>query len=963
MLAMSVTQYRLKLFVTLTLIGGALFSIGDWPDRASAAQSPTGVPAANDAAEFFEKRVRPVLMANCAKCHNPKAKMADLDLTTAEGFARGGESGPIINKSKPEESRLLKVIGFEDKLKMPPAGKLKAEEIAAIAEWVKMGAPWPNAKSETVAATDEAKWAKTTREFTEEELKFWAFQPMANPAAPKVKNSAWVKSPIDAFILAELEKKNLRPAPPADKLTLLRRATYDLTGLPPTETAIKDFIADTSPKAFEKVIERLLASTAYGEKWGRNWLDVARYADSTGNDEDHRYPHAWRYRDYVIESFNNDLPYDQFVREQIAGDLLPAPNGQEVNRRGIIATGFLSLGAKALAQQDKVRMLYDVYDEQVDVTSKAFLGLTMACARCHNHKFDPILTKDYYSMIGIFASTRSFKSPKEFVSVPLTKPLVPKAEYAVYEKTLKEHRASEKKLQLAQEEIVDRQKEARIEKLKPRLADYLMAARRVYQDSVKAEDVAKASNLDPTLLKKWADYLKPGAVPRQHLLEWHNAENPAATAQAYQQRFIARLEGWHAKVSDWRAKYQKALAENKSLPDKPTFAAGEDRFFQQIYLSGKGPFSVDEGDKTKFTAEEFAEIARLKKELEAMKKKTPAEPEMACAVEDGELVAQQVFVRGDHNNPTEDAPKATPAILAYHSKPQQFGTGSGRLEMAEWLTQPEHPLTARVMANRIWQWHFGEGLVRTPDNFGKMGERPTHPELLDWLSREFVRSGWSIKAMHRILMLSSAYQMSSELTPETSSADPENRLLSRFNRRRLMVEEMRDGLLAIDGSMDWMMGGTLQSGTGTDGENDGKRLSLNPEKLTRRSVYVPLRRANLPTLLNLFDFGDATAMSGKRQLTNVATQALFWMNSEFVTDRSHKFAEQLLKDKPLSDAERVKTAYLRILNRAATEDEIANALGYISGFKQKLTGDAAELKAWQSFCRVLMASNEFIYVD
>ncbi|MDQ3012070.1 MAG: DUF1553 domain-containing protein, partial [Acidobacteriota bacterium] len=661
--------------------------------------------------------------------------------------------------------------------------------------------------------------------------------------------------------------------------------------------------------------------------------------------------------------FNNDLPYDQFIREQIAGDLLPAPNGQEVNRRGIIATGFLSIGAKALAQQDKARMLYDVYDEQVDVTSKAFLGLTVACARCHNHKFDPILTKDYYSMIGIFASTRSFKAPKDFVSVPLTKPLVTKAEYAVYEKKLKEHRAAEKKLQLAKEEIVDRQKAVRIEKLKTQLTDYLMAARRIYQDGAKADEIAKALNLDAALLKKWADYLKPDLQPRQHLLEWHNAENPAATAQAYQQRFVARLDGWHKKVSDWRAKYQKALAENKPLPDRPGFEAGEDRFFQQIYLSGKGPFSVDEGDKTKFTAEEFAEIARLKKELEALKKATPAEPEMACAVEDGEAVAQKVFIRGDHNNPTEDAPKATPAILAYHSKPQQFGTGSGRLEMAQWMTQAEHPLTARVMANRIWQWHFGDGLVRTPDNFGKMGERPTHPELLDWLSREFVRQGWSIKSMHRLVMLSSSYQMSSEVTPGALSADPENRLLSRFNRRRLMVEEMRDGLLAIDGSMDWTMGGSLQAGTGTDGENDSKRLSLNPEKLTRRSVYVPLRRANLPTLLNLFDFGDATVMSGKRQLTNVATQALFWMNSQFVTDRSQKFAEQLLKDKTPSDTERVKATYLRILNRAATDDETANALGYVSGFKQKVAGDAAELKAWQSLCRVLMASNEFIYVD
>lgn len=961
---MSAVRHYAKLSVLILFVGTIMWSISRPSTSASAAQS-------NDSAEFFEKKVRPVLVANCGKCHNPRAQVAELDLTTAEGFARGGESGPLVNKEKPEESRLLKAIGYEDKLKMPPAGKLKADDIAVLAEWIKKGAVWPNAKLETTAAADETKWAKTTREFTEDEKKFWAFQPLTNPVTPKVKNSAWVKTPIDAFVLARLEEKNLQPAPPADKLTLLRRATFDLTGLPPSEQEIKDFLADSSPKAFEKVVERLLASPRYGEKWGRNWLDVARYADSTGNDEDHRYPFAWKYRDYVIESFNNDLPYDQFVREQIAGDLLPNKDGGEVNRRGIIATGFLALGPKAVAQQDKKKMLYDVYDEQVDVTSKAFLGLTLACARCHNHKFDALLTKDYYSMINMFASTRSFANPDSHVSVVFEKPLAPKTEWEKYQNARKEHQAEERRAQTELEEIVDAVREPAAKQLAPRLAEFMLAAYKVYKGGQKLEDIAAQTKLPADVLTHWVNVLKPKDLTPQHLLEWRNAspDKLAEAALNYQQRFQTRLNEWLEQMAKWRAGEKAPQnGKKKSASGKPVFEAGDDRFFQGIYFAGDGPFSVSAKDKAKFTTEQNQRIAELQKEIETLKKSAPAEPELACAIEDGEPVAQKVFMRGDYNNPGEDAPKAFPAILtAFDTKPNF--TGSGRLQLAEWMAQPEHPLTSRVMANRIWQWHFGEGIVRTPDNFGKMGERPSHPELLDFLAREFVKSGWSIKAIHRLVMLSSAYQMASVNPALAPDADSDNRLLTRFNRRRLTVEELRDGLLAIDGSIDLTMGGTLQSGRGTDGENNQGRLSLNPENLKRRTVYIPLRRANLPTLLNLFDFGDATTMAGKRQLTNVPTQALFWLNSEFLTDRSATVSKSLLANTALNDSAKVENLYLRVLNRKAEKDEIEMALKYVAAFKQKdlskpnATGEAAETNAWRSLCRVLMASNDFLYVD
>ena len=911
--------------------------------------------------EFFEKKIRPIFATSCQSCHNPKLKVAGLDLTTAEGFQRGGDSGPIVNREKPGESRLLKVIGYDGEMKMPPSGKLKDHEIAALTEWVKMGAPWPGAVPS--AASESRPKNSAARSGAEEEKGFWSYQPLKDNTSPQVKNEAWAQSPIDRFILRSLEEKNLKPAPPADKLTLLRRATFDLTGLPPTESEMRDFLADQSPDAFKKVVERLLASPRYGERWGRHWLDVARYADSTGNDEDHRYPHAWKYRDYVIESFNNDLPYDQFIREQVAGDLLPAKNPGEMNRRGIIATGFLALGPKAIAQQDKKKMLYDVYDEQVDVTTKAFLGLTVSCARCHDHKFDPILTKDYYAMIGMFASTRSFTNPDSHVSAVLEKPLVPKEEFERYKATRKEHQEKESHVRIAIEEVVDEVRDRAVKEHSPRLASYFLAAHKVYKDGAPLRDAARQASLNEEALKRWVDFLKPGGDVRGYLNEWDAAspDKLAVTAQGYQERFRKRFAEWEENVGKWRAEYQKALAEKKPLPDKPKFEPGDDRFFNDVYFAG-GPFAVGDKDQKRFSPDQWSRLAALHKEQGELKKSAPAEPEMACAIEDGDPVEQKVFIRGDYNNPGEVAPKSFPAILARYDTKPSF-TGSGRLQLAEWLTQPNHPLTARVMINRVWQWHFGEGLVRTPDNFGKMGERPTHPELLDYLAAQFVKSGWSIKAMHRMIMLSSAYQMSSVNPNIAEEADPDNRLLACFNRRRLSVEEMRDGLLAIDGTIDFTMGGTLQTGRGTDGENNQGRLSLNPEKLKRRTVYLPLRRANLPTLLNLFDFGDATTSSGKRLLTNVATQALFWLNSEFLNERALSVAKFLLDQKEINDAARIEAAYTRILNRHPSKDEVDQALNYIAGFKQKFAGEKADQKAWQSLCRILMSSNDFIYVD
>ncbi len=753
---------------------------------------------------------------------------------------------------------------------------------------------------------------------------FWSFRPIQNPTAPEVRDSSWAKSTIDRFLYSKMDAKGLKPAPAASKEVLLRRATYDLTGLPPTEAELAAFDADKSPDAFDKVVDRLLASPRYGERWGRHWLDVARYADSTGADEDHRYPHAWRYRDYVIDAFNRDIPYDRFVMEQLAGDLLPAPDGKEVNERGIVATGFLSIGPRLIAEQDKVKMLYDFIDEQIDTTTRGLLGMTVACARCHDHKFDPIATKDYYSLAAIFANTKSWKRiGTTGVSDIHYSPIAPSAEVKAYEA----HQA--KILKVRREIDLQMYEEAE------RFAMPLRQQVARYMEAVFERD---GDGLDPGVYSRWQKFLKPDRDPQPLLEPWFAATpaNYKQIAQTYQDRFDKEAAEWDRRVADWKQKAAEARAKDAVIPARPGLKDGDVLFLRRVLLERLDPLALPE----KWPVP--GSIAALNVDLEALRKSSPPEPPMACAVTEGELVKQKVFVRGDAGIPGEDVDRAVPDVMAGSYGQPDFGTGSGRLALAQWIASPKNPLTARVMVNRIWQGHFGEGLVRTPSNFGILGSRPTNPELLDSLASQFIADGWSMKAMHRRMMLTAAYQQSSEVTKQKADEDPENKLLSHFSRRRLDVEEIRDAMLAMDGSLDLTMGGTLQSGTGTDGENDSKRLSISPDASKRRTVYLPLRRSNLPTLLNLFDFSDATTTCEGRDRTNVAPQALFMMNSPFVEERAMLLSKKM---------ETPDELYQRVLGRHATRDEVEQAKSYIAKVGVK------------SFARILLASNEFIYVD
>jgi len=771
----------------------------------------------------------------------------------------------------------------------------------------------------TLAQTPDSPKKKA---YTQGQRNFWSFRAIKDPGPVPT---------IDSFILAKLNEKGLAPAKQASKLELIRRATLDLTGIAPTEQEIDAFLADQSPDAFAKVVDRLLASERYGEKWGRHWLDIARYADSTGADEDHRYPYAWRYRDYVISAFNRDMPYNMFVKEQIAGDLMPSPEGG-VNVEGIVATGFLSIGPRLIAEQDKPKMLYDFIDEQIDTTTRGILGLTVACARCHDHKFDPIATADYYSLAAIFANTKSFsRIGTGGVSDIYYAPLAPAD--VVLQWNEQQAKLANQRRRIAA--LQDHEAEAYAAPLRPRVAEYMLATRHP----------EAAAGLDPVVLKRWTKFLTPDKDPNPLLDRWYKATeaNEKEIAAAYQKDFDTEFAGWSAKRTKWNA-FLSAATDGTALPARPPLKDGDFMFLSAVMFDrGNGPLNLPEPEMAKNYPEKtsFA-IAYFRVKLADWTRDGPQEPPMASAVTEGKPVTQHVLIRGNTAAEGEVVPRRFPTIIAGDDQPE-LPPGSGRLQFAEWLASDKNPLTARVFVNRVWGWHFGDGLVRTTSNWGLLGEKPSHPELLDYLTARFIEDGWSVKKLHRRIMLSEAYQRSSQISKEAAEQDPANRLLSHFSRRRLDVEEIRDAMMALDGSIDWTMGGTLQYGKGTDGENSAGRLSIDPATSKRRTVYLPLRRSNLPSLLNLFDFGDATTTCEGRALTNTAPQALFMMNSAFVTDRAQALAKQYSGN--------IDGLYRRILDRTPTASEKDEALGY------------AAKAGWVSLARILLSSNEFIYVD
>jgi mono/diheme cytochrome c family protein len=733
-----------------------------------------------EAAEFFEKRVRPILAERCFSCHGPDKQKGGLRLDSAADLAKGSVNGPVVAPGDPAKSPLVAAVGYAGDTKMPPPPrpKLSAEAVDALTAWVKMGAPWPAERNPAAVKPTVA----------DVRAKHWSFQPVRKLAPPAVKDADWPASPIDNFVLAKLQEKGLAPSRPADKRTLIRRVTFDLIGLPPTPEEVDAFLADESAGAFAKVVDRLLADPRYGERWARHWLDVARYADTKGYvfTEERRYPFAWTYRDYVVRSFNDDLPYDRFVVEQLAADRVTSGD----DKRPLAAMGFLTLGRRFLNNT------HDIIDDRIDVVSRGLLGLTVACARCHDHKFDPIPTKDYYSLYGVFASS---VEPKD---LPVIASPTPSPASEAFEK------------ELAQ--------------LKEDAAKYEME----HQDELKANNRAVRDELRK----------------RQQKVETLKVTHPGAPPSAM------------------------------VLTDAPQ----------------------------------------------------PTEP--------------HVLVRGNPNNRGDAVPRQFLEVLSVEAR-KPFTDGSGRLELARAIADPKNPLTARVFVNRVWQHHFGEGLVRTPGDFGLRGEPPTHPELLDWLAATFVEEGWSVKQLHRLILLSRTYQQASDVEPKAQAVDVDNRLLWRMNRRRLEFEPLRDSLLAAAGRLDARQGGPAVE------------LTTGPFS-TRRSVYGFIDRQNLPGLYRTFDLASPDTATPQRHETTVPQQALFLMNSPFLIEQAKAVAARP-DVAALADPEaRVRRLYLVLYGRPADAEEVALGTRFVATAKA-----GPGLTPWEQYAQVLLLANEFVTVD
>ncbi|QDU27146.1 Planctomycete cytochrome C [Anatilimnocola aggregata] len=805
---------------------------------------------------LFEKSIRPVLVQHCYECHSAAAAakgklQAGLSLDTKQGLLTGGESGAAIVPGNAAKSLLIGALKFES-YEMPPKGRLPPSVIADFVKWVELGAPDP--RDSTAAPTPR----RAAFQISAEDRQHWSFQPVSSAPPPAVKDSAWAKDDLDRYVLAKLEQVGNRPGEPANRYELLRRTTFALTGLPPTPEEIAAFVADESSDAFERVVNRLLDSPEFGVQWGRRWLDGVRYADNIDK--------SGEYRRWVVRAFNSDLPYDQFVKLQIAGDLIPADESIPAERvhssgasfDGITATGMMSLAVWEQVGRDLA--VAEIVDSQIDLVGRQLLGLTVACARCHDHKFDPISAHDYYAMAGIFFSS---------------------------------HIATGKLI-----------------------ADARLATELIEVPLLNAEQVAKNRQLDAVVAeteKQIATIAKK--VPQA-------ARLAAVTTQ------LADLET--------QLKGAKTAASKKSLTDQIAKLKTE----REKLLKDQQSNGWDQNPP------ELQEIAALRTEIAELRKQKVTAPAVVAIAEGGvpgsnreKIGDAPIYLRGEYQREGEVVPRRFPAILA-GEKQASLGTQtkqSGRRELAEWIASADNPLTARVMVNRVWQQMFNKGLVRTADNFGRLGERPTHPELLDHLAQRFVASGWSVKHLVRDIALSATFQQTSFVSPEAARLDPDNLALAHMNRRRLTYEELRDSLLRL--------------GKQVAEDAEAKPIATSSE-MPRRTMYEALDRRKTDVTAAIFDGPDSKAIVPARAETTTAPQALFLLNSPLVIDASKRLAEQLTKDSSLStDDQRLERLWLLTLGRPPDPEEVKTAQGYVADH------------SWERFIQALLGTNEFSYLD
>jgi hypothetical protein len=910
-------------------------------------------PAEDAKLAFFEKTIRPILIKRCYECHSVESgkSKGGLLIDSREAILKGGDSGPALIAGNPDKSHLIDSVRYKNEdLQMPPKGAMPAAEVKSLEEWVKMGAPDPR---EAISASSTKQHTPRVIDLAEGR-KHWAFRPIASPPVPK----ADAANPIDAFISEKLAEKGLALAAPADKRTLIRRTTFDLTGLPPTPQEVDAFLADHAPDAFAKVIDRLLRSPQYGEKWGRHWLDVARYSDSNGLDENIALGTAWRYRDYVVRAINADKPFDQFLTEQLAGDLLEAPD-LATRQEHVTATAFLNLGAKVLAEPDKEKLAMDVIDEQIDVMGRAFMGLTLGCTRCHDHKFDPIPQDDYYALAAIFKSTQSFSADRiGALNTSYEAPMGSLDDFAAVissERILKDQKAAVSKAESTA--ITALRKEVR-----EHAVDYLMAAAKlpVAPTLSQVRPVAEPLGLRAHILLNCRVYLAANETLPLFKL-WQDALKSTGDVQP--------LRGYYTAIFAAAEKITpapKAKAKAKSA-DQP-----EDSLLHQARAALDAPagfLALPPEPIILFPKDVADKVRALKDTMMTTESNLPDLP-TTLAVADASKILQElpIHIRGSHLALGKPVPRGfiQVAQASLKTKPQFPADHSGRLELARWLASPEHPLTSRVMANRIWSWHFRQGIVPTTDNFGLLGQQPTHPALLDWLARWFTTNGWSLKDMHRLIMSSRTYQQSSATTAQGDAADPEDLLLHHFPVRRLEAEEIRDALLSVAGSLDNTIGGKTIPRRNREFVFNHTSKDLTSYGSTRRALYMPIIRNNLYDLFQQFDYPDPSTSTGLRHSSVVSPQALLLMNSDLATNAAQSLATRLLKLSADKET-RLRAAYRLAFAREATPEDLRRAENYLTAADAALNSsqqdsDKREQESWTLLCQALMMSNEFIYL-
>ena len=923
-----------------------------------------GVAGAADPAglEFFEKKIRPVLISECYQCHSKDEKVkAGLRLDWKGGWQEGGDSGAAIIPGRVGKSLLIQAIRHGDAdLQMPPKKKLTAEQIADFEKWVAMGAPDPRANAEATAQDKQMDLEAARR--------FWAFQPVKAPDAPKLKDPAWAHNGIDRHVLAALEAKGIGPGPDAADLTLLRRLYFDLIGLPPTPAQMADFqaaVAKDRKSAIAKTVDALLASPHFGERWGRHWLDVVRYSESTGGGRTLLMKEAWRYRDYVVNAFNADKPYTDFVREQIAGDLIPGGTIAE-RRERLTATAFLLLGPTNYELQDKTILEMDIIDEQMDTMGKAFMALTIGCARCHDHKFDPIRTEDYYGMAGIFKGT------KVVVHSNVSK---------WNERPLPMDAAQEAKAKATATQVVALRKEINALRKKTGGKPVNLPSVRsanlpgLVVDNAKAKitgtwnkstsvqnfvdtEYLYASGANkkvvfPVQIAKGGRYEvrvsfahHPNRATNTRITVRHNDGEKLFRVN---QRQAPNVDGYFHSLGVFE--FQDGQWDVAEISTKGANGAVIADAIQLLPEGSKAvakketpPAQPAKGEKD----QDKVRLAQLEKNLKALEKNAVKRTNIIAADEGANPGDIEIAIRGNVHNAGPKTPRRFIEVLNRGGLPKIAPKASGRTELADWLANPEHPLTARVFANRVWHHLFGKGLVPSVDNFGHMGRLPTNQPLLDYLAVRFVEEGWSVKKLIREIALSRTYQLSSATGPQ-AKADIENELHWRQNRRRLQAEAIRDAILSVSGKLDPVLGGaTIKAGTSSE---YGYKFDD-----TRRSLYTPVFRNTPLEILAVFDFADPNLVVGERTTSSVPTQALYLMNNPFVRTQAEAAARSLLDLKLADDSARIARAYRRTLGRDATSTEREVILKFLATEK-----DAA--KAWTQVIHSLYASLDFRFLN